>query len=320
MNIQQQAMAFTRAYMLFEQIYERGVTVDNREILSALPGFPVIDTDNLDRLAAQHYQVFGQNVFPYASVFLSEDGLPGGTITDEATRFYQDCGYVPDITDTADHVAIAMGLLCWLCGAEHDAHEDNADFHVSRLRALQQRFLDDYLLRWLPVFVFAVHNQNVEFYASLAQQSLDLILVHRAGLDNVLPLNQSVFALPEVPDLISQEKTSLRDISGYLLTPAHTGFFISKDEIRIIAKKHHLPHGFGSRQQILTNLLRTAAAYEQIDAVFAEFAEIVLRWQSFYTELELLPDMIKSVWLNQLDETETIIRALRKMAATQRLS
>lgn len=316
MNELQTALAFSRAYALFAYYFRNGFNDDLAAVMQAVTGQA---TQASSEMAAQHYQLYGHNVFPYEAIFLGTDGLLGGEITESVMSFYQQVGFAASDSESADHISAELELMDFLCGAEMDAIEDDLAHQIQRMRGLQRRFLDEHLLRWMPGFAFAVQQQGQSIHSEIAAQSLNLALEHRHALSDDLMQPPQPFVLAEVPDLMSSEKTSLRDIASYLLTPAYTGFFLSFDDIRRIGAQFRLPHGFGKRQQILTNLLRTAADYGLFEEVIAALADRAQDWLDFYAGLDLLPGTIRAAWVDRLAQSMEILGEMRQLAAEQRL-
>lgn len=313
MNEQQSALAYGRAYELFSQIFQQGLTDE----YAALLGHASASTRT--HYGAEHYQLFVHNVFPYESIFLGEDGLLGGSITEAVAAFYGRIGLQATAAESADHISAEFAALAHLCFAELDAIEDQIPHQIQRLRQLQRRFLDEHLLRWLPAFVIAIEQQVHSIYADVVRQSFELVCVHRGQLGADLMAAVDVFTLPAPPDLLVDEKTSLRDIARYLLNPAYTGFFLSVDDIRQVGAKFRVPHGFGKRQQILTNLLRTASDYEVFPETIEAFKVLASQWQMAFEALPALPATIQRVWVARLQATQALLTEIERMAQQQQI-
>ena len=80
MTLQQIALANSRAYHLCSQVMLVGMTNDILPIINTLPELNDIESQTTDDWKADHYALFGMNVFPYETVFLTEDGLLSLTI------------------------------------------------------------------------------------------------------------------------------------------------------------------------------------------------------------------------------------------------
>ncbi len=316
MNELQTALAFSRAYALFAYYFRDGFNDDLTAVMQSVTGQAVQASSEM---AAQHYQLYGHNVFPYEAIFLGTDGLLGGEITEAVLHFHQQVGSAVPENESPDHLSAELELMDFLCGAEMDAIEDNLPHQIQRMRGLQRRFLDEHLLRWLPGFVRAVQQQGQGIHSEIALHTLNLALEHRHALGDDLMQPPQPFTLADVPDLMSSEKTSLRDIASYLLIPAYTGFYLSFDDIRRLGAQFRLPHGFGKRQQILTNLLRTAADYGLFEDVIAALEESAQGWLDFYEGLDLLPGTVRAAWVDRLAQSMEILGEIRQLAAEQRL-
>lgn len=311
MQKQQSALAFARAYQLFSQIYQHGLTAETAALLD------ISKTDA--HFGAAHYQLFVHNVYPYETIFLGDDGLLGGNISERVAAFYQRIGFHSNNSDNTDHLSTELSAMAYLCFAELDAIEDQVPHQAERLRQLQRRFLDEHLLRWLPAFVIAVEQQGKSVYTDVVRQSFELVCTHRTQLGDDLMAADEVFSLPQAPDLLANEKTSLRDIAHYLLTPAYTGFFVSFSDIKRLGTKFRAPHGFGKRHLMLTNLLRTASDYDVFPDVIADFGQVGLQWQQKFKAMDLLPESIQQIWTIRLASTLALLNKIEKLAHAQKM-
>ncbi len=265
----QTALARHHTYTLFSRLFGEGVTAELRPFLSPIPELAAVlpDKFDADENAATHHHLFHLNLFPYESIFLATDGLLGGPVTNQVQQQYTQSGFAVDAgAISADHIGYELAFLAFLCGAEADAWEDGlaktpalsaAKVAVS-IQQHQHTFLQHHLLRWLPPFVLAVQAQDNAFYSTLAELVQAFVADHAANAD--MPANRNV--LPDPPFLLGSNKTGLKNIADYLTTPAYSGFFLSRDHISRIAREHQLPRGFGSRTQMLANLMKTAVQYD----------------------------------------------------------
>jgi TorA maturation chaperone TorD len=324
MNHNEIALARSRAYSLFSHLLAEGLTEDSFSIVKTLPEFADLEAQDEREWAAAHYQLFRMNVFPYETIFLGEDGLLGGRITETVASFYSSIGFSPSENDSADSIAIELSALAFLCAAESDAHNDDMPHEAQGMKHFQGRFLDEHLLCWLPALVKAISNQGNIFYSILADMLLKLVLDHRATIgDDLLNPLQS-FTLCETPKILSEDKTGLKDIAEYLLIPAYSGFYLSQEDIRKIGNRFRLPRGFGKRLQVLTNLLRTAADYEILDSVLDALYEFAADWRDFYEQIESQYSIeaiasVISVWDKRLLETQELLEQIKAALEQEKL-
>ena len=216
---------------------------------------------SLDELAAEHHRVLELNVFPFEGVFRDPDALLGGAVSEQVDGFYRRAGvYRAGLPlGPADHVGTELMALAFLVGAEADAVEDGVD--ASPICALQARFLGEHLAAWWPPLAVAIAAQDSPLYAALTELVTAMLVDH---CDALGPDECPPSALPEPPALLDDPKTGLKDIATFLLTPAWSGWFLSRDEIRRVALSLRLPCGFGNRKQLLTTLFGTAVEHGQV--------------------------------------------------------
>jgi TorA maturation chaperone TorD len=288
LNPAELAEARHRTYTLLSQFYLRGVTPELAEVGRRLPIVRELlprelTTAVFDTLQAQHYQLFSLNVLPYATLFRTAERELGHETTQQVAQLYLNAGYTTDGTAAADHLGQMVAFVAYLSGAEADAWQDG---HTAVAQQLQQQlstFLAEQLLPWLAPLAIAIRREEPSglMYAPLTLFLLELLADHTA----VLPSPTTSPNLPDPPDLLDNPDTRLKDIARYLLVPAYTGFFLSKASLNRWGRALELPHGFGSRRQMLTTLLETAGQYEQWEALVNLLGEEITWWQAEYEGL-----------------------------------
>jgi TorA maturation chaperone TorD len=307
-----------RAYgcALLAGIFRDGLTDEWLPWAQDIPGVGVHVPEpfEAEQAAAQHYTVFGMNVFPHAGVYLDPEGLLGGASAGAAAEFFQSIGLpVPSGAGMADHVSSLLGALEFLCDAEADALEDDQRAEAARMRGWQLRLLDEHLLTWLPAFVWAVQRQDDQFYGALAGFALEFLGVVREKLGAAILNMPPAFILTEPPALLENPKTSLKDIAAYLLKPALCGVMLTRDEISRIARAHELPHGFGERLIMLHNLFKSAADYDAFPAVLDDLTALAAVARADYAAMTEFPGMQRtaSVWAARVEQTGALLAELR---------
>lgn len=321
-SLPQVALARSRAYSLLSHLFLHGLTAEVLPFVQAIPELSAVlpgGAPDFDELAADHYAVLQANVFPHASIFLDPAGLVGGPVADSVLAFYGQAGFDAPLASIAapDHVGLELAFLAWLCHAQANSQLPGP------LLDLQRQFLDEHVLRWLLPLKQAVAGQGNAFCAAFASLAFDLALEHRASLPDNLLAGEYHFSLPAAPDLLNDDATGIKDIAAYLLTPAYSGLFLSRGAIEALARKHNLPRGFGSRQQMLVNLFRSAATYDTVDVLFGDVAALLKEWRGAYTVYRDTPyplDAISAVWLARLDRTYALVERLRDTRYQEQLA
>ncbi len=272
MNPLELALARSKAYALFEMLYLQGITPDTKNSIQQIPELnDKIDTKRgYDEFAADHYSIFVHNLPPYASIFLEEDGQPGGEVTENAMRAFRGCGFKPSTTsEAADHIGHIMGCLSFICGAESDAWEDGRHEIAGQMRQIQVELLEEQVLPWLFPLWWAIRSFDTGIYRELANLTINITTDHYAGLEKMHSEYKAPLA-EDVPFDINGSK--LHDIAAYLLKPAQSGMWLSPKVIGTISREFDLPRGFGDRKTTLLNLLKSAGKYGTFDKLMQKLS------------------------------------------------
>ena len=312
------ALARHHAYRLFSRLFLEGLTADLwpyvqqiGELTAVLPA-----TFDADEAAATHQHLFGFNLFPYASIFLASDGLLGGDVSNQASQQYQQAGFAVDTAATSpDHIGHELQFLAYLCAAEADAWRDKLPLIAQRMQQLQVDFLQKHLLYWLIPLATAVSAQQEPLYSQITELAVQLVHDHATDLaQQQLSIPLSSYALPTPPDILAQEKTGLRRIARYLTIPPYSGLFLSRDHIGRLARQLDLPRGFGSREQLLENLLQTAVQYDLLPQLITLLQQTIKTWQAtLQSHSTSFPTHI-TPWLKRLDNSHNMLQQIEKQA------
>ena len=238
---------------------------------------------DVDTAAASHYELFQFNIFAHESFFLGDDGLVGGEKTAVVQQQYQQRGYIQSDSQ-ADQLGEELGFLAYLAGAEADAWEMRQPENAAQIQRFQHDFLHNHLLRWMPACLLATQKQSDSFFGRLAELSQILVLTHFEALGDTAvptPLN----FLPPTQNILADDKTGFKEITRFLLLPALSGIYLSRDNIGQLGRIFELPRGFGSREMMLLNLLRTAVQYDALPSLLTALQETCHSWQTSYQQL-----------------------------------
>jgi TorA maturation chaperone TorD len=282
--------ARSRTCALLSRLLLHGLTEEALPHVQTIPGMAsaIPEPFDADEAAADHQHLFGFNVFPYQSIFLDPAGLLGGDETERVIHFYRQVGFPGDSAgESADHIGHELGLLAFLSGAEADAWGDDLADVADRMSALQMDFLKQHLLPWLPPLALAIRQQGQAFYTALAELTIATVAAHWSDAEQEA---SPEFTLPAEPDLLGDERTGLREIAAYVLAPAYSGIYLSRDDIGRLAQSQKLPRGFGQRQDMLLNLMRSAVNYEGVGALLSSLQVLTGEWAAAYRKLATRPE------------------------------
>jgi TorA maturation chaperone TorD len=320
------AQARSNAYQLFSRLFLNGLRAETLSVVQMIPELAAVTPQTLDcdHAAAQHYTLFGMNLFPLQSFWLDASGLAGGAETDRVAASYAECGYTPYQTDAAiDHISQQLACLAFLCAAEADALADQKTGLAQRIHHLQAHFLTQHLLRWLPPLVCALQRQDAPFYGALAELTLALSDAHLADAEATwmsLRLDSEPFVLPPAPALLDNAATTLRQLVNYFLRPACCGLLFTRHDLAQVGRMLRLPIGFAERETQFVNLLRAASRFETLPALFSALSERLQHDRKYYAAASLcsasLQAMIR-VWQERLADSDRLLKELERTVQTQ---
>ncbi len=106
---------------------------------------------------------------PYGSVYIENKRTVMAESTVNAARHYQDAGLSVDIKEPADHIAIELEFMYYLCSQEAAAENDNLLEDAHKLRERQVDFYYKALRPWAKKFCETIRAGTDNcFYISLA--------------------------------------------------------------------------------------------------------------------------------------------------------
>ncbi len=298
-----------QTYSLLSRLFTQGLTVCDLETVQQIDSLArhLPAPFDPEEAAADHQHIFGFNVFPYESVFLDPSGQLGGVVTNTTIRDYKQAGFeINTAAGSADHIGQQLEYLAFLSKAEAKAREENNQKQLELSRERQSTFLDTHILCWLPPLVLGIKNQNNPFFSSLADFTVAAVVNHRMSQDGPAV---SAFSLPQPPNLADHDGTGLKEIVAYLLTPAFSGIYLSRDDIGRLAKDQSVPRGFGERRQMMMSLIRSVAAYGDTGQVFSSLQQLAENWEEDYREMGASsePMPAAAAWMKRAAETAGLI-------------
>lgn len=183
---------------------------------------------------AAYTDVFLMQCYPYASVYLGEEGMLGGEARDRIAGFWRALGLTPP--PEPDHLAALLGFHAGLCQSDGSA--------AARAQAA---FLWEHLLSWLPPYLDKVKSAGSAVYADWAALLYRTLAAEaeRLGLQPRLPLH-----LREAPALTAPavgDEALLRA----LLAPARSGVLLTRSDLARLCRERGLGLRMGERRFVL---------------------------------------------------------------------
>lgn len=274
------AQARNYSYRLLGRLFLDGLTAEVWPTVQAIPelaaALPIPFSP--DDAAAAHHTLFAFNLFPYQAIFLDESGLLGGDVTQAVAASYQQAGYKSDAA-APDHLGQELLFLAYLSEGEAAAWETDQIPLARQWQQQQAYFLVTHLLRWLVPCVIALEQIAPPFYRQLAHLTLALVSEHYERVAAAPPSSPLLPSLPETPP------TTDRARLHRLITPVHSGLYLSRANIEQLARQVGVPRGFGRREEMLRTVWDAAAQADRLPMLLASVTNLVSQWQQQYREL-----------------------------------
>lgn len=312
------ALARSNAYGFLAELVAGPVSAELCEQVASVAELALTNLDpadspngarpSLDELAAAHYELFGLQVFAHAGVFLDADALAGGDRVANMIEGYRRFGFVSNASEGPDHFACQLAFLAHLTRLEVAFRADGDRDSAQRVIAEQRHFLDTHLLPWAVPLLAACRAVDAPLFTKVTDMAVRVAADHRCQLGGV-PQMAGPAVGPDASEMLSHAKTSVRDIAEFLLSPSRSGFWMTRADIQDLGRGSDVPRGFGSRAQLLSNLLRNAAEYDLVDSLLGAMDTLLAEQAAAQTKIgtELSLDVFAKPWLERIAATKQMI-------------
>src|SRR5688572_736316 len=108
---------------------------------------------------AEYTELFLFQLYPYASVYLGEEGMMGGEARDRVAGFWRALGETPPTEP--DHLSILLALYARLVELQVDETDSSRKLAWSHAR---RAFLWEHLLTWVPIYLGKLNDLAPTFY------------------------------------------------------------------------------------------------------------------------------------------------------------
>ena len=198
--------------------------------------------------AADHTDLFGLQLVPYASVHLGAEGMIGGEARDRIAGFWRALGLVPPAEP--DHLAALLGLYAALAD---DERAQSAGARAALRRQARAALLHEHLLSWLDPWLAKLAGIAPPAYAAWGELLADALRAEAAALlDGGEPLPAHLRA---APPLAPPERTGGQAFLDALLAPARSGLVLVRDDLARAARELGLGARIAERRYVLRHLL-----------------------------------------------------------------
>jgi TorA maturation chaperone TorD len=120
------------------------------------------------------------NLVPHGSFYMRDDARVEAGGANPVNDFYLAHGFEVDLgvarAIAGDHLGIELELLAHLAGHEADALQRGDQAYAVRVREVQRLFLEEHVLPWAPLYLFAVERcAHTPLYRAAARTTLQLL-------------------------------------------------------------------------------------------------------------------------------------------------
>jgi len=248
--------------------------------------------------SSAYTDTFVFQLYPYASVYLGDEGMMGGEARDRVAGFLKALGQEPP--HEPDHLATMLGAYAALCASEDGAGDARVREHF---RGARRAFLWEHLLSWLPVYLDKLTRVAPSFYrawAGLLREALDAE-VQSLGVQDALPLH-----LREAREVADPRASSSEEFLKTLLAPARSGLVLVRDDLARAARVLGTGVRAGERAFALRSLMGQDAS-----ATLSWLAAEADAWESLHLRRREAHGRVAEWWAARAASTAVLLRGLR---------
>lgn len=248
--------------------------------------------------SAEHTDLFLFQLYPYASVYLGDQGKMGGEARDRIAGFWRALELSPP--SEPDHLTVLLAFYSQL--AEHESEAGGDD--RQRWRHIRSAFLWEHLLSWLPIYLDRIDDLEPGFYSRWADILARALVAEAQAFPSPaqLPLH-----LREAPAITDPRRGAGDTFLDELLSPVRSGFILVRDDFVRAGHQMQLGVRAGERRYVLKALLGLddKATLQWLAAEAARWAERHLSWRS-------TTGPIADFWASRATATEDLLVDLAK--------
>lgn len=273
-----------------------------------------------------HTEILLLEVYPYASVYLGEEGMMGGEAADRIAGFWRALGATPPAEP--DHLASVCGLYASLLDAEHDpARSEGVGHPASRAR---RAFLWEHMAPWVPLFSAKVADVSrrtgpeadpLRRWAGLLLEALeDEVRRDSAGegatARRVLPLHLRAAVGgdsaggPALGAAGDGGAFGVEELAAQMVVPVRTGIVLARSDIAAAAYSIGVGVRAGDRRSMLRSLLEQEAA-----GALTWLAGEAERWRARHAGLVPLLGETAEFWAGRASECSVVLAGAARGAA-----
>lgn len=246
--------------------------------------------------SAVQTDLFLFQLYPYASVYLDEQGQLGGEARDRIAGFWRALDLTPPAEP--DHLTLLLAFYSQLCEAQTTAKAE--DRH--RWRHARAAFFWEHLISWLPPYLDKVIDLAPPFYCDWAE----LLAAALATEGSELPTpTQLSLHLREAVGIHDPRRESSEDFLEALLSPVRSGFILVRDDLLRAGRDLGLAVRAGERRYVLKALLG-----QDDESTLQWLASEAGRWSAMPVGRFGSATAVAAFWRERAGETAALLESL----------
>jgi TorA maturation chaperone TorD len=246
--------------------------------------------------AGDYAEVFLFGAYPYASIYLGEEGMLGGEARDRVAGFWRALGLVPPTEP--DHIAALLGLYAALIEAE-EREPDSARSALAR--SSRKALLWEHLLSWLPAYLDKLIEIAPSHYAAWAGLLGAALMDEAAELGGQEGLPLQLRAAPGLP----APDAPSADWVLALLSAVRTGMLLTRADLRRGARELGIAARVAERAYMLRSMLEQDAP-----ATTSWLANEARGWAVKHEAREATLGRVAAFWRTRAEATNAALLSL----------
>ena len=139
--------------------------------------------DQYENLERAHISLFGRGnkqgqVSLHETEYLGADPAALGEVLADLERDYSSSGLSASLTEAADHAAVELEYMAFLCGQEIDAQENGDLPRAVDCMERERNFLERHPCRWFPILAQTVNQRDEDALYALTVDAARAMATH----------------------------------------------------------------------------------------------------------------------------------------------
>ena len=252
--------------------------------------------------ASEYTELFVFQLYPYASVYLSAEGMLGGEARDRVSGFWRALALTPPAE--ADHLALMLALYARLCELATSERDPVGRAAWERAR---KAFLWEHLLSWLHVYLLKVGELAGPFYRRWSEVLMKALLAEASALERAEALPLHLRGETRLVD--PRAGAEVAEFLQSLLSPARSGMILARSDLARAARHLNLGMRLGERAFILRALFGQNA-----DAMLQWLREEACLWAKRHQSYGDSLGEIARAWAEKAEASASLLEELRRVA------